>query len=67
MKDKIHPKYEPSTFRCSCGNTIETKSTVGDTRIEICNKCHPFYTGKQKLADSSGRVDRFMKKYRKSN
>lgn len=65
MKDKIHPKYETATFTCSCGNTIETKSTVGSRHIDICSECHPFYTGKQKLIDSAGRVDRFRKRYAK--
>ena len=63
MKDKIHPKYEPVTFTCSCGNVIETRSTIKSTHIEICNNCHPFYTGKQKLIDSAGRVERFQKRY----
>ena len=63
MKAKIHPKYEPAAFTCSCGNVIETKATVKSTHIEICNKCHPFYTGKQKLIDSAGRVERFQKRY----
>jgi large subunit ribosomal protein L31 len=65
MRDKIHPKYEPVTFTCSCGNVIETKSTVKSTHIDICNECHPFYTGKQKLIDSAGRVERFRKRYEK--
>ncbi len=66
MKDKIHPKYEKATFTCSCGNVIETESTVGSRHIDICNECHPYYTGKQKLIDSAGRVDRFRKRYQKS-
>ena len=66
MKEKIHPKYDKVQFTCSCGNVIETKSTIGSTRIEICNECHPFYTGKQKLIDSAGRVDRFRKRYAKT-
>ncbi len=66
MKDKIHPKYEKVTFTCSCGNKIETSATIGSTHIDICNECHPFYTGKQKLIDSAGRVDRFRKRYQKS-
>lgn len=65
MKPKIHPKYNDSKFTCSCGNVIETRSTIGDSHIEICNKCHPFYTGKQKLVDTAGRVDRFLKRYGK--
>lgn len=65
MKEKIHPKYESVTFTCSCGNKIETKATVGSRHIDICSECHPFYTGKQKLIDSAGRVDRFRKRYQK--
>ena len=67
MKEKIHPKYEPATFTCSCGNVINTRSTIRSAHIEICNNCHPFYTGKQKLVDSAGRVDRFRKRYAKLN
>jgi len=63
VKDKIHPKYAPATFTCSCGNVIETSATVKSAHIEICSKCHPFYTGKQKLIDSAGRVERFQKRY----
>lgn len=67
MKKKIHPKYEPVQFTCSCGNVIETNATVSSTHIDICNECHPFYTGKQKLIDSAGRVERFRKRYEKVN
>ena len=63
MKEKIHPKYEDATITCACGNVINTKSTKGDIRVEICSKCHPFFTGKQKLVDTGGRVDRFKKRY----
>ncbi len=63
MKAKIHPKYNESIFTCSCGNVITTRSTIGDAHIDICNQCHPFYTGKQKLVDSAGRVERFRRKY----
>lgn len=66
MKDKIHPKYQSAKFTCSCGNEFETRSTIGSSHIEICNKCHPFYTGKQKLVDSAGRVDRFRRRYAKA-
>ncbi|HLV32533.1 MAG TPA: 50S ribosomal protein L31 [Chitinispirillaceae bacterium] len=66
MKEKIHPKYETATFTCSCGNVIETRSTVKSRHIDICNECHPFYTGKQKLIDSAGRVERFRKRYQKN-
>jgi len=64
MKAGIHPKYEPATITCmGCGNKIETRSTAKDLDIEICSKCHPFYTGKQKLVDTAGRIERFRKKY----
>lgn len=63
MKENIHPKYEDATITCACGNVINTKSTKGDIRVEICSKCHPFFTGKQKPVDTGGRVDRFKKRY----
>jgi large subunit ribosomal protein L31 len=64
MKTDIHPSYTDTTVRCSCGNTFVTKSTVdGDLTVELCNECHPFFTGKQKLVDSGGRVERFNKRY----
>lgn len=63
MKENIHPKYEDATITCACGNVINTKSTKGNIRVEICSKCHPFFTGKQKLVDTGGRVDRFKKRY----
>jgi large subunit ribosomal protein L31 len=63
MKEGIHPKYEPVTIRCVCGNIVETRSTAGDFGVEICSNCHPFYTGRQKLMDTAGRIDRFRKKY----
>lgn len=63
MKQGIHPKYGKATVRCACGNTFETGSTRENINVEICSECHPFYTGKQKLIDSGGRVDRFKKKY----
>lgn len=59
MKKDIHPKYEKTIVTCSCGNTFETKSTVPEISVEICSVCHPFYTGKQKLVDTAGRVDKF--------
>lgn len=62
-KEGIHPKYVDSTITCACGNVIKTKSTKGDMKVEICSKCHPFYTGKQKLVDTGGRVDRFNKRF----
>ncbi|MDR2210180.1 MAG: 50S ribosomal protein L31 [Spirochaetaceae bacterium] len=63
MKEKIHPKYELTTISCACGNVIETRSTVKDLKVEICSACHPFFTGKQKLVDTAGRIERFRKKY----
>ncbi|MFA6505376.1 MAG: 50S ribosomal protein L31 [Treponemataceae bacterium] len=63
MKEGIHPKYELTTIKCACGNVIETRSTVKNIAIEICSSCHPFFTGKQKLVDTAGRVERFRKKY----
>lgn len=63
MKENIHPKYEKTTITCACGEVIETSSTKKDIRVEICSKCHPFFTGKQKLVDTGGRVDRFKKRY----
>ena len=66
MKKDIHPKYEEATVHCSCGNTFTTRSTKSDLRVELCSQCHPFYTGKQKLVDSGGRVERFKKRARKA-
>ncbi|HOW56444.1 MAG TPA: 50S ribosomal protein L31 [Smithellaceae bacterium] len=63
MKEGIHPEYKETTITCVCGNVIETKSTKKDIRIEICSNCHPFMTGKQKIMDTAGRVERFKKKY----
>jgi len=64
MKAAIHPAYDDITVTCSCGNSFQTRSTVGkDLTIEVCSQCHPFYTGKQKMLDSGGRVDRFRRKY----
>ena len=63
MKEGIHPNYQQTTIKCACGEVIETGSTKKDIRIEICSKCHPFYTGKQKLVDTSGRVDKFNRKF----
>lgn len=65
MKDKIHPQYFETTITCACGNVVKTRSTVKNIRVEICSACHPFFTGKQKLIDSAGRVERFIKKYGK--
>jgi large subunit ribosomal protein L31 len=63
MKADIHPAYGGAQVRCSCGNTFVTGSTKADLRVEICNECHPFYTGKQKLVDTGGRVERFERRY----
>jgi len=67
MKNGIHPKYYKATVRCACGNEFETGSTVENINIEICSQCHPFFTGKQKLVDSAGRIERFKQKYAKFN
>jgi len=63
MKAEIHPKYEDTTIICACGQEYATRSTKQGIHVEICSNCHPFYTGKQKLIDSAGRVDKFKKKY----
>jgi large subunit ribosomal protein L31 len=63
MKAEIHPEYTESTVRCSCGNTFTTRSTKDELQVELCNECHPFYTGKQKLVDTGGRVERFERRY----
>jgi large subunit ribosomal protein L31 len=63
MKAEIHPLYPPCHISCACGNVIETRSTRGSFRVEICSQCHPFFTGKYKMIDTQGRVDRFRKKY----
>jgi large subunit ribosomal protein L31 len=66
MKKDIHPKYQESTVHCSCGYTFTTRSTKPELHVELCSQCHPFYTGKQKLVDSGGRVERFQKRYGKA-
>ena len=63
MKQGIHPEYEKVTVKCACGAEFETRSTKKDIRLDICSKCHPFFTGKQKLVDTGGRVDRFNKRF----
>jgi large subunit ribosomal protein L31 len=63
MKTDTHPDYQITTVHCSCGNTFETRSTKTDLRVEVCSNCHPFYTGKQKLLDTGGRVERFQRRY----
>ena len=65
MREGIHPKYNKLTVSCACGNKFETRSTKSEIRLEMCSACHPFFTGKQKLIDTEGRVDRFTKKYQK--
>ncbi len=64
MKKGIHPEYKMCKAICACGNTFETRSTTGDIHVEICSNCHPFFTGKQKLIDTAGRVEKYMKKYK---
>ena len=63
MKADIHPTYVEASVRCSCGNTFSTRSTKDSLHVELCNECHPFFTGKQKLVDSGGRVERFQRRY----
>lgn len=63
MKADIHPEYKGAQVRCSCGNAFVTRSTKAEMRLDICNECHPFYTGKQKLIDTGGRVERFERRY----
>ncbi|QBI21936.1 50S ribosomal protein L31 [Egibacter rhizosphaerae] len=63
MKSEIHPEYVTASVRCSCGNEFTTRSTQSEIRVELCNECHPFYTGRQKLVDSGGRVERFRQRY----
>ena len=67
MKDGIHPEYHDVEVRCACGNTFKTRSTQSELRLEICNACHPFYTGKQKLVDTAGMVEKFERRYGKSS
>ncbi len=67
MKENIHPKYTEMTATCTCGNVIKTRSTVGrDINLDVCSACHPFYTGKQKIVDTAGRVDRFNKRFKRA-
>ena len=65
MKAEIHPQYGPCTVICACGEVFHSRSTAPQIRVEICSKCHPFFTGRQKLIDTEGRVERFQRKYRK--
>jgi len=64
MKPEIHPSYEDTVIKCACGHELKTRSTVKDLHVEICSNCHPFFTKKQKLVDSTGRVEKFKKKYK---
>lgn len=67
MKENIHPNYSDMTATCSCGNVIKTRSTLGrDIALDVCSACHPFYTGKQKIVDTGGRVDRFNKRFKRT-
>jgi large subunit ribosomal protein L31 len=65
VKVGIHPDYVDTTITCACGEAVRTRSTKPDIRVEICSKCHPFYTGKQKLVDTAGRIERFQRKYKR--
>ncbi|MEK6705655.1 MAG: 50S ribosomal protein L31 [Bdellovibrionota bacterium] len=65
MKQGIHPRYTETTVTCACGNIMETRATKENVKIEICSSCHPFFTGKHKLVDTEGRVERFLNKYKK--
>ncbi len=64
MREGIHPKYQDSVVKCACGNTFNTRSVVKEIHTEICSDCHPFYTGKQTLVDTAGRIERFKNKYK---
>ncbi len=66
MKTAIQPEYKEATIKCACGNEVKTRSTKGDMRVEICSKCHPFFTGKQKFVDAGGRVDKFKQRLNKA-
>ncbi len=63
MREGIHPNYDKAVVKCACGETFETRSTKSEIKVEICSKCHPFFTGRQKLVDSGGRVDKFKKRF----
>ena len=65
MKKEIHPKYGPSTIQCACGNVIETRSVMPEMRVDVCSSCHPFFTGSKKVLDTTGRIERFQKRYAK--
>lgn len=65
MKSELHPNYEETTITCACGETIHTRSTRKNIRVEICSKCHPFFTGEKKFVDTAGRIERFSRRYKK--
>ena len=65
MKDSIHPEYFETTVRCACGSEVQTRTTLKELQVEVCSKCHPFFTGKQKLMDTAGRIEKFKRKYAK--
>ena len=67
MKEKIHPQYVESTIICACGNTWKTRSTKSEVHLDICSRCHPYFTGEQRIVDTAGRVERFRKRYEKAN
>lgn len=66
MKAEIHPEYFEAVISCACGNQVKTRATIKEQHVEICSKCHPFFTGKQKLIDSAGRIEKFTRKYKKA-
>ena len=66
MKDSIHPEYFETTIRCACGSEVQTRTTLKALQVEVCSKCHPFFTGKQKLMDTAGRIEKFKRKYAKA-
>jgi large subunit ribosomal protein L31 len=66
VKPEIHPEYRTAKVRCACGNEFTTRSTLAEIRVEICSACHPFFTGKQKIVDAAGKVDRFRRRYKKA-
>ncbi|MBX9703155.1 MAG: 50S ribosomal protein L31 [Silvanigrellaceae bacterium] len=66
MKENIHPKFAPSEVQCACGNTFATRSTKSLLKVEVCSQCHPFFTGKHKILDTAGRIERFKRKYAKA-
>ena len=66
MKEGLHPDYQETTITCACGNVIKTRSTKSDIKVEVCSKCHPFFTGKQKLVDTGGRVEKFNKRFNRT-